>query len=923
MKRMAGQVFLAGLLAFATAAGLQAKGGRVLPAGVTVGARVEGITEYRFPNGLRVLLFPDPSKPTITVNITYLVGSRHENYGETGMAHLLEHMLFKGTPRHPDIPKALTERGARSNGQTTFDRTNYYETFQATDENLRWALDLEADRMLHSLAIVRGVSAEARLGSEMTVVRNEFEAGENSPGGVLYKRLLAVAFDKHNYGNLPIGARSDIENVDIGRLQAFYRTYYQPDNAVLLVSGRIEEAKTLAAIQRTLGQIPKPRRVLPATYTLEPTQDGEREVIVRRTGDVQLVLCGYHVPSGSDPDFAALAVLSQVLGDTPTGRLHRQLVESKQAVAAFGHPLQLREPSFLVFGIQMRPDAAFEEGKGTLLKVLEDPSGRSFTLDEVERAKQQLLKEVEMSLNDAERLGTDLSDSIAQGDWRLFFLDRDRVKAVTIADVERVAKAYLKPSNRTLGAFLPTPAPDRAEIPPMKDVAEMVKDYRGQADILQGEAFDTAPAALDARTVRMLLPSGLKLAMIPRKTRGGSVHFRLVFRLGDAASLKDQAKVGELTVEALLRGSTKHTRGQVSDLLDRLKAKLEIQGMAEAVVVSGETNRQNLAETMALVAELLKEPAFPAQEFDLMKQEALAGLDMERSDPSEVAYRALMRHLNAYPVGHPRHLAALEEEIEAVKTVRVEDLKAFHQRFFGASSAEFAFLGDFDPKEVQGQMTALFGDWRNPVPYLRMPRAFKDAAARDQVLRTPDKANAFFAAGLNLPLQDTDPDYPALVLGDFMLGGGFLNSRLATRIRQKEGLSYSVGSDLQAAAREKAGRWMFYAIHAPQNGPKLEAAFRDEVDRVLREGFGEDEIRAAKRGWLQEEHLRRSRDEELILMLAMDLDTGRTFKHREELERKVMALTREQLLAALRRHLDPARLSIAKAGDFDSPTPAK
>src|SRR5512145_653338 len=190
MKRMAGRVFLAGLLAFATAARLQAKA-RSLPAGVAVGAQVEGITEYRFPNGLRVLLFPDPSKPTITVNITYLVGSRHENYGETGMAHLLEHMLFKGTPKRPDIYKELSERGARSNGQTSFDRTNYYETFQATDENLRWALELEADRMVHSYVGVDPGRAAEILAKEMTVVRNEYESGENSPGGVLYKRLLA------------------------------------------------------------------------------------------------------------------------------------------------------------------------------------------------------------------------------------------------------------------------------------------------------------------------------------------------------------------------------------------------------------------------------------------------------------------------------------------------------------------------------------------------------------------------------------------------------------------------------------------------------------------------------------------------------------------------------------------------------------
>ncbi|MFN7793166.1 MAG: M16 family metallopeptidase, partial [Cyclobacteriaceae bacterium] len=222
---------------------------------------VEGITEYRLANGLKVLLFPDPSKQTITVNITYMVGSKHENYGETGMAHLLEHLVFKGTPNHPDIPKELTEHGCRPNGTTWVDRTNYYETFNATEENLKWAIDLEADRMVNSYI------AKKDLDSEMTVVRNEFESGENSPFRVLMERVMSTAFLWHNYGKSTIGARADVENVPIEKLQAFYKKYYQPDNAVLLVAGKFDEAKTLDLIVQKFGRVPKPERQISQTYT--------------------------------------------------------------------------------------------------------------------------------------------------------------------------------------------------------------------------------------------------------------------------------------------------------------------------------------------------------------------------------------------------------------------------------------------------------------------------------------------------------------------------------------------------------------------------------------------------------------------------------------------------------------------------------
>lgn len=303
---------------------------------------VEGITEYQLANGLRVLLFPDITKETITVNITYLVGSKHENYGETGMAHLLEHLVFKGTPRHPNIPQELTERGARPNGTTWTDRTNYFETFRATEENLRWALDLEADRMVNSFI------AKKDLDSEMTVVRNEFEAGENIPWNVIRQRILSAAFEWHNYGKTTIGARSDIENVPIDRLQNFYRTYYQPDNAVLVVAGKIDEEKTIAMVNDYFGPIPKPERVLPEFYTRDPDQDGEKSVIVRRVGDAQIVGAAFKTSALSHEDAAPLEVLSSILTDNPSGRLYKALVDTQIASYVYGNVHLWKDPGIMM-----------------------------------------------------------------------------------------------------------------------------------------------------------------------------------------------------------------------------------------------------------------------------------------------------------------------------------------------------------------------------------------------------------------------------------------------------------------------------------------------------------------------------------------------------------------------------------------------
>jgi zinc protease len=338
----------------------------------------EGITEYRLDNGLQILLYPDDSKPTVTVNLTILVGSRHEGYGETGMAHLLEHMVFKGTPDHPNIPKVLQERGARFNGSTWVDRTNYFETLPAEGDNLEFALRLESDRMMNSF-----VRAED-LFSEMTVVRNEFERGENSPSSLLQDRMIAVAFDWHNYGKSTIGNRSDIERVPIRKLRAFYQKYYQPDNAVLVVAGKFDEATALQLIADTFGRIPKPARELDRTYTEEPPQDGERSVTLRRVGDVGLVAAVYHAPAGAHPDSAAMEVLAGAHDAPPSGKLYKALVETRLATAVSTMSRAWHDAGIFGADAQVRKDDPLEPVLDKLLEVVESIGRDGLPNDEIE-----------------------------------------------------------------------------------------------------------------------------------------------------------------------------------------------------------------------------------------------------------------------------------------------------------------------------------------------------------------------------------------------------------------------------------------------------------------------------------------------------------------------------------------------------------
>ena len=881
---------------------------QTLPAGVSAVRSVEGIDEYRLANGLQILLVPDDSKPTTTVNLTYRVGSRHENVGETGMAHLLEHMLFKGSPRHPKVWAEFTKRGLAANGSTSFDRTNYTASFSANDDNLQWYLGWLADSMTNSFI------AREDLDTEMTVVRNEMESGENNPSRMLMQRTMAAMYDWHPYGRSVIGARSDVENVDIPRLQAFYRLYYQPDNATLIVSGKFDPQRVLQWVAGSFGKISKPERRLPAMYTLDPAQDGERQVTLRRSGGAPLLMAAYHVPPGSQADFAAVELLAQVLGDTPSGRLHKQLTEKQLAANTFAFAWSLADPAVLILGAGLAPGQDVDRARSVLLEVGESIARSPITDDELKRARSQWLNGWEQTFTDPENVGLALSESIAMGDWRLFFLGRDQVQQVTLAEVQRVAEAYLRPANRTLGIYLPTDAPQRAPAPAKPDLAGTLAQFKPQAAVATVAAFDATPANIDARTQRFET-GGLKAAVLSKPTRGGAAQAVLSLRFGDEKSLAGQAAAAEAAARLLDKGSATLSRQQVQDRLDALKTEMSVQPGVGVVSVVLSSRREHLAQAVALVAELLRRPAFPAEAFDEYRRQSLTRIEAARKEPGAVAGNALGRLGNPYPRGDVRHARSFDEQIQDLNALTLDQVRAFHARFYGARFAQFGASGDIDLPALQRALQAGFGDWNAGEPFTRVPQPLLPGKGETLLLTTPDKQNADLRARLPVALSDADADYPALSMANYLLGGGG-NSRLWKRIRETDGLSYSVHSQIAWNNFEPNSSWLTSAIFAPQNRAKVEAALREEIARALKDGFGAQELDEGRNGLLNFRRLSRAQDDVLASQLSSNLYLGRTFEISAKVDAALAALTPEQVNAALRKYLKPEAIDLVFAGDF-------
>lgn len=928
------------LVVVLTACALASIFAQALPSGVQKKSSMGGITEFGFPNGLRVLVFPDAADPKITVNVTYLVGSRHEGYGETGMAHLLEHMNFIETTNGRRIKDELVSRGASWNGTTSDDRTNYYETFTATDENLKWALGLETDRM------VNVKFTKELLDTEMTVVRNEFERGENNPASILRERVASTAYLWHNYGKSTIGSKDDLEKVPVNRLAEFYKKFYQPDNAVLVITGRLDEAKTLQVVADSMGKLPRPGRALDQTYTVEPAQDGERFVSLRRVGQGQTVMIAYHAVAAAHPDAAVLQVLAGIMngggggrggrggGGGQEGRLTKALVDTKLAESAsMGFQLQ-HDPGLVMVSASLNQDQSLDAVRDAIYTALDDIVKNPPTREEVDRVTSQLARGLENSLSNAQSIATGaLNSSIAQGDWRLMFLQHDRLQDIVPADIVRAAQTYFKSSNRTVGFYKPDAAPDRTVVPAAPDLADTFRSYTSKVSVVRGESFDPTIANIESRVMRSKLPNGMKVAVLSKKTANNIVGATIDLRFGDASTLAGQREAASFAGGLLMAGTKSHSRTQIQEELRKLNAQVFVSGGGggggggrggrgggaggglSSATASISAPAENFVPALKLAVEMLKEPLYPQDDFDRIKTQQLKALEQVPTEPTQLAAERLNRHLSPFAKGEAQYSPTRQEQIPELEKVTLEDARKFHDQFYGANYGVFAVVGPVDAAEIQKTVASLLGGWNTSKAYKPLVMPFKKTPPINEKIETPDKANAQFLAGQRFQLSQNDPDYPAMVLSSYLFGEP-ITSRISDRIRNREGLSYGANARITVPAEGDSAMLTGTVSLNPAVGPKVESSFVDELKKVYDSGFTAAEVAAAKKAYLDSRMVGRSTDAALLALMVSHEQLDRPFKWDSDLEAKIQALTLEQINAAFRKHIDPNALSIVKAGDF-------
>lgn len=893
------------------------RSGGVIPANVERVDSLGGITEYRLrSNGMNVLLAPNRSVPVITFLVVYHVGSRNEWPGATGSAHLLEHLLFNKSTKNfgkangkKTFQEALYEAGAdfgSSNMTTWNDRMTGYSTLPS--DKLELAMKIEADRLGRALLL------DSERQSEMSVVRNEYEIGENSPYGALDKAVIGASIVAHPYHWDTIGYRSDIEGVSTATLREHYRRFFHPNNATAVLVGDFDTAAALRLFDREFGAFPRSKDPIPSVVTVEPPQEGERRVVVKRPGTFGVVQIAYLRPGSLDPDFIPFDLLQTILASGVNARLYQGLVERQLATEIDAWNYTLRDPYPFSVQATVAPTSSHEAVEAALKAALASIVRDGVTPEELERAKKQVEVATVRRRDGTYQLASALGEAVASANWKWFVGYDDAVRRVTVEDVQRVAAATFKPDRATVGWYVPTSTeasvPER-ESPKPKAAAKPKQKKAGAGGATEAGA---APSTFGTRTVRRELSNGLVVQVLPNRTVP-TVALHGIVRAGRVHAPAGHPAVPALTAKMLTRGAGGKDKRVMAARLDDAGARLVIGPDLQETFIVGSGMARDLRLLLETLADDLIRPDFAPAEFAKAKDELRAEVLKADDDTNQRAVDRLSRLL--FPPGHPYAAPTREVMTGSLTSATLADLRAYHRDRYVGSGTILSIVGDVDPEATIAIVESLFSRMpRGTKPAPTAKRTSVESALAQNVLEAmPGKANANYYIGHASGLSRRDPDYEACMIANAALGQSGLSSRVGKRVRDTEGLSYSIVTRF-FWTDEIDGAWAVIAAVAPQNAAKAVRSTREVVATYVRDGITPEEVETQKSFFAGNFQVQQGTNAGVASQLTVAEKFGFGPKYLDEYPARFRAVTREQVNEAIRKHLHPDKMHLVIAGDL-------
>jgi len=885
----------------------------------------QSVTETHLANGLTILSKESHAAPVVYFSVWYKVGSRNEISGQTGLSHILEHMMFKGTTDLPPgaIDHLFLTNGGEINASTAEDRTEYHELIAS--DRLELAARIEADRMENSKF------DPTELAHEMTVVRSELEGDNNSPGYDLYTNtFLPEAFEAHPYHWPVIGWRTDVEAVANRRdvIYSYYRNHYMPNNAVVVMVGDFDTKKAVAICQKYFGVYPA-GTLEQHHITPEPPQRGERRVTLKRPGTTGQVVIGYHVPETGQPDHYVLDVLSQILTGGRSARLYQSLVEKGLAQSASAGDEDNRDPYLMTFdgtpsaGVT---NAALEAGlEAEVTRLQTAPVSAEELARAIKQTEAEFIYQNDSVSQQAATLGRYAVINLPHYEDNYL----DIIRKVTPADIQRVANAYLTADNRTVAYFDPQPLPpgQAPPPPPVTDnfgAAQPVTDPRQKAVLAAlDKKFNsdtvTVKAASAPKPTRVVLPNGMTL-IVQENHANKTVAMDGFVRAGSMYDPDGKYGTAAMTAAMLGRGTTTKSALQLALSLESVGANVGIGASTEEAGISGASLSQDFGLTLSTLADELRNPSFPPSQIERLRGQILSGIEDARQDTggtggagaqAEIAFTQAI-----YPKGHPFWTPTLDQSAAAIKSLTRDDLLSFYRTYYRPDTTVLVVVGDVNAAAIVRQVTDAFGGWAKPqapVPSLTIADVGTPAKAPAPiVIPLADAPQTSILFGYNGGLTQTTPDYYAAQIMNYTLGGDTFGSRLGKTIRDQNGLAYSVSSGFSAS--HGSGPFQVFIGANPKNATRAITLMRQIITQEQQYGVTPDEVRQAKLYITGSYPLRLETNAGVagVLTLAEDYGLGLDFPQRRNA--LYNAVTVDQVNAAAKKYLRPSAGVLVIAG---------
>jgi len=788
-----------------------------------------GIKEYTMTsNGLRVLLKQDNTAPVATFMVTYEVGSRNEAIGYTGSTHLLEHLMFKGsrkfnTKKGNSVFQTLQSLGARMNATTWLDRTNYFAVLPS--EHLETLIEIEADRMRNAY-----IKEEDRQ-SEMTVVRNEFERGQNSPSGVLDENIWATAYQAHPYHHSTIGWKEDIENVSIERLREFYDTFYWPNNATAIAIGDFAEKEALSMIKKHFGKIRKSTKPIPEVYTAEPKQEGIRTITLKRAGQQGIVGVAHKTPAATHPDAPAFMVLSSILSSGKNSRFYKNITDKGLTTSVYIWDSLFRDPGLFTVYANLSPDVDHKTVEKAVVGEYEKIKKDGVSDEEVKNAQTQLIASMKFRQDGSYAIASGLNEAIASGDWTLYTTYDEKIGMVTKEDIQRIVKEYFKEDLSTIGYFIPLGAggQNKKLATSAKDLEKMkLKHYSEEEELLSSKVVDSEPV------------EGIRLLTLKR---GSGVVTLTGSMLGGDIYASTNARTADMVAAMLDQGTTNMTKFEISAKLESAGARLGFFNGQARVGFSGKFLSEDTKMVFDLLADQLKNPLFTEEDLNKVKKRQVANYKRSKESTRGNATNNMLKAF--YGTGHQNSPTDPDKAIEEIKKITPKNLKDFHLKNYGTGTMVIVAVGDVDHNSLESLIKEGFGGWKRS-PLKEKKETGTANKASDKVYVTmQDKTSTDFLVGTALGIDRYHPDYLPLYVATHTLGGNF-SARLMQTVRVKEGLTYGINSSMRGFGNGNDGYWMVGGTFSPKLLSKGESSTLREIKKWAEEGITQKELDITK-----------------------------------------------------------------------------